>query len=237
MLKPESDQNVDTNKTPMAPTFDHTKSPDTVEKELEAFKGSPAPAPTPLEPVTTASTTPDSAHLEDGSSEKATQLTTPDPELRLEKTLELTKPEKPSEKPAEATDVKKTPVSSDILLPIMIYSVVKCNPTQLVSHILYIQRQRRHAAAGGEEGFCLINTMAVADFLENVDMDALGLTETDRVRYDKSRPTKREFEAEEHAIVLPISSPSRFQRMQRYSLPQPWKAIYPAAYVERSSKE
>lgn len=76
-----------------------------------------------------------------------------------------------------------TPVSSDILLPILIYSVVKSNPPQLVSHVLYTQRYRHRSASGGEEGFCLINIMAVAEFLENVDMTALGLTETDRVRY------------------------------------------------------
>lgn len=83
---------------------------------------------------------------------------------------------------ATAPTEEKTPVSSDLLIPILIYSVVKSNPTQLVSHVLYVERYRRHSAAGGEEGFCLINVMAVADFLENVDMVALGLAEADRVR-------------------------------------------------------
>lgn len=64
----------------------------------------------------------------------------------------------------------------------LIYSIVKSNPTQLVSHILYVERYRHRSASGGEEGFCLINVMAAAEFLENVDMAALGLTEADRVR-------------------------------------------------------
>lgn len=67
-----------------------------------------------------------------------------------------------------------TPVSSDILLPLLIYSVVKSNPSQLVSHLLFIQRFRNESV-GGEEAYCLINLMAVVEFLENVDLGALGL--------------------------------------------------------------
>jgi Vacuolar sorting protein 9 (VPS9) domain len=76
---------------------------------------------------------------------------------------------------------KPTPVASDILLPFMIYAVVKANPPELVSHLLYIQRYRMRAGGGGEEGFCLINLLAVVEFLENVDLEALGLTDSSRV--------------------------------------------------------
>ena len=34
---------------------------------------------------------------------------------------------------------------------------------------------------GGEESYCLINIMAVAEFLENVDLAALGLGDSDKV--------------------------------------------------------
>lgn len=34
---------------------------------------------------------------------------------------------------------------------------------------------RRGAGGRGEEMFCLVNLLAVAEFLENVDLDALGL--------------------------------------------------------------
>ena len=71
--------------------------------------------------------------------------------------------------------VSPTPVSGDVILPLMIFAVVKANPPGLVSNLLYIQRFRRESAAGGEEGYCLINLMAVAEFLENVDLEALGL--------------------------------------------------------------
>ena len=74
-----------------------------------------------------------------------------------------------------------TPVSGDIILPLMIFAVVKANPPHLVSHLLFTQRFRRERAAGGEEGYCLINLMAVAEFLENVDLAALGLGESEKM--------------------------------------------------------
>ncbi|KIM32906.1 hypothetical protein M408DRAFT_14499 [Serendipita vermifera MAFF 305830] len=86
----------------------------------------------------------------------------------------------PSEDPAQGPK-SPTPVASDILLPFMIYSVVKSNPPELVSHLLYIQRYRMRACAGGEESFCLINLLAVVEFLENVDLGALGLADSARV--------------------------------------------------------
>jgi VPS9-like protein len=71
-----------------------------------------------------------------------------------------------------------TPVSGDIILPLMIFAVVKANPSHFVSHLLYTQRFRNQQI-GGEESYCLVNLMAVADFLENVDLRALGLGESE----------------------------------------------------------
>ncbi|KAF7794468.1 hypothetical protein EIP86_005602 [Pleurotus ostreatoroseus] len=72
-----------------------------------------------------------------------------------------------------------TPVSGDVILPLMIFAAVKSNPPHLVSHLLYTQRFRNQAV-GGEESYCLINLMAVAEFLENVDLAALGLGESEK---------------------------------------------------------
>jgi hypothetical protein len=73
-----------------------------------------------------------------------------------------------------------TPVSGYVLLPMIIFSVVKSNPPHLVSNLLYTQRFRNQSV-GGEESYCLINLMAVAEFLENVDLAALGLGDSDKV--------------------------------------------------------
>lgn len=72
-----------------------------------------------------------------------------------------------------------TPVSGDIILPLMIFAVVKANPPHFVSHLLFTQRFRNQRI-GGEESYCLVNLMAVADFLENVDLKALGLGESEK---------------------------------------------------------
>lgn len=71
-------------------------------------------------------------------------------------------------------------MSGDVLLPLIIFSVVKANPPHLVSNLLFIQRFRNQAV-GGEESYCLINLLAVAEFLENVDMAGLGLGDSDKV--------------------------------------------------------
>lgn len=70
-----------------------------------------------------------------------------------------------------------TTVSGDVLLPLLIFAVVKSNPARLVSHLLFTQRYRNAAFAGGEERYCLINLMAVVEFLENVDLGAVGVGE------------------------------------------------------------
>ena len=72
-----------------------------------------------------------------------------------------------------------TPVSGDVILPLMIFAAVKANPPHLVSHLLFTQRFRNQTI-GGEESYCLINLMAVAEFLENVDLAALGLGESEK---------------------------------------------------------
>ncbi|KAG5339356.1 hypothetical protein C0989_004636 [Termitomyces sp. Mn162] len=81
----------------------------------------------------------------------------------------------PSTAPTEPT-----PLSGDVLLPMIIFSVVKANPPHLVSSLLYTQRYRNQSI-GGEESYCLVNLMAVAEFLENVDLAALGLGDSDKV--------------------------------------------------------
>jgi hypothetical protein len=78
-----------------------------------------------------------------------------------------------------STPSSATPVSGDILLPLIIFSVVKANPPHLVSHLLYTQRFR-NKHVGGEESYCMINLMAVAEFLENVDLGALGLGDSEK---------------------------------------------------------
>ncbi|KAG8913557.1 hypothetical protein FRC00_002154, partial [Tulasnella sp. 408] len=203
-LKPDSTPEpiVDTDKTPRAPTF-----PDSVTQIKVA---SPLPTIRTLEPDTTVD-----APLQPASVPPSMTGETAAPSASSTAVSVVDAPVKPSDANSTSTvpseDVlattpseNKTPVSSDLLIPILIYSVVKSNPTQLVSHVLYVERYRRHSAAGGEEGFCLINVMAVADFLENVDMVALGLAEADRVSVHELEPIPIPVDAT--ALVQPTST-------------------------------
>ncbi|KAF8757564.1 VPS9 domain [Rhizoctonia solani] len=67
-----------------------------------------------------------------------------------------------SPSPAPSINIQPTPVSSDVLLPVMIYAVVKTNPNQLVSHLLYVQRLRSRSVG-------------------NVDLAVLGLASSEKV--------------------------------------------------------
>ena len=104
-----------------------------------------------------------------------------------------------------------TPVSGDILLPLIIFSVVKANPPQLVSHLLYTQRFRNQSF-GGEESYCLVNLMAVVEFLENVDLGALGLKESEKkvTRFVQSVDTE--------AIRLTDFDPQQYCRLDAHPL-------------------
>lgn len=75
----------------------------------------------------------------------------------------LVSPHDSDHPPFPAPD-KPTPVSGDILFPLIIFSVVKANPPHLVSHLIYTQRFRNQISGGGEESYCLVNLMAVAEF-------------------------------------------------------------------------
>ncbi|KAL0065060.1 hypothetical protein AAF712_007896 [Marasmius tenuissimus] len=94
----------------------------------------------------------------------------------------------PSETSIAATDHKSEPANSqqtlslDTLFPLLILSAVKANPPRLISHLLYTQRFRNRSF-GGEEAYCLVNLMAVAEFIGALDpatvtSNRLGLIST-----------------------------------------------------------
>lgn len=171
---------VDADKTPRAPTFPDSVTQYKVASPLPTIRTlePDAAVDTPLQPASVPAPAISETQV---ASESSTTASITDASLKSSDTA-ATSTVPSNDVLATTPSENTTPVSSDLLIPILIYSVVKSNPPQLVSHVLYVERYRRHSAAGGEEGFCLINVMAVADFLENVDMEALGLAETDRVR-------------------------------------------------------
>ncbi|KAK4520435.1 uncharacterized protein ATC70_008570 [Mucor velutinosus] len=72
-------------------------------------------------------------------------------------------------------------VNADVLLPILIFTIVKSNPTNFLSNLKFIQRYRRpDDISSGPASYCLTNMMAAVFFLETTNLVGLGLS-ADRV--------------------------------------------------------
>ncbi|KAF8159896.1 hypothetical protein B0H34DRAFT_705261 [Crassisporium funariophilum] len=169
---------------PMEVEHDVASLPSEADDVPASEKSPPAhPASSPTIPHLDANftTSPEIDALPFDSSDTRTtgsKLKPPPPPLLLSTPISSRSSESPILEVAPPKD--PTPVSGDVLLPLIIFSVVKSNPPHLVSNLLFTQRFRNQSV-GGEESYCLINLMAVAEFLENVDMAGLGLGDSDKV--------------------------------------------------------
>ena len=86
----------------------------------------------------------------------------------------------PDDSPAVASvspPPKPSTSGADLILPIIIYAVVKSNPAQLASHLMYLRRYRSAICLTGEASYAIVNLTAVVEFLEHVAMVDLGLGE------------------------------------------------------------
>lgn len=77
--------------------------------------------------------------------------------------------------PAAPASTKPSTSGADLILPIIIFAVVKANPAQLASHLMYLRRYRSAICLTGEASYAIVNLTAVVEFLEHVDMADLGL--------------------------------------------------------------
>ncbi|CEI86325.1 hypothetical protein RMCBS344292_00767 [Rhizopus microsporus] len=71
---------------------------------------------------------------------------------------------------------KKELLNTDILLPLLIYTIVKTNPKNLLANLKFIQQFRRPDQLRGQSGYCLTNMMAAVSFLETANLVGLGLS-------------------------------------------------------------
>ncbi|KAH8116246.1 hypothetical protein DFH11DRAFT_1506064 [Phellopilus nigrolimitatus] len=176
-LRLKSEEQMDDEKTPRAPTFKPDIHDSVIGDRAESSPSKLSVSPEPISPLaepdihgkmeesnTSETIKADAAGEDHTSIQSLTSSSSGSVDTPL---LTVSPPKTP------------TPVSGDILLPLIIFSVVKANPPQLVSHLLYTQRFRNRSV-GGEEGYCLVNLMAVVEFLENVDLGALGLKESEK---------------------------------------------------------
>ncbi|KAK4687185.1 hypothetical protein P7C73_g2924, partial [Tremellales sp. Uapishka_1] len=70
---------------------------------------------------------------------------------------------------------KPSTSGADLILPIIIYAVVKSNPAQLASQLMYLRRYRSAICLTGEASYAIVNLTAVVEFLEHVGLAELGL--------------------------------------------------------------
>ncbi|KAL7422907.1 hypothetical protein Q5752_002204 [Cryptotrichosporon argae] len=69
---------------------------------------------------------------------------------------------------------------ADLILPLIIFAVVKSNPAQLASQLQYLRRFRSAICLSGEASYAIVNLTAVVEFLEHVQLADLGLGGADR---------------------------------------------------------
>lgn len=74
------------------------------------------------------------------------------------------------------SSTKPSSSSADLILPLLIYLVVEFNPRHLTSHLLFVQRFRSDSLLRGEGSYCSTSIHAVIEFLNQVDISALGLS-------------------------------------------------------------
>ena len=77
--------------------------------------------------------------------------------------------------PKKAKPSKPQNSGADLILPIIIYAVVRANPPQLASHLMYLRRYRSAICLTGEVSYAMVDVTAVVEFLEHVDLAELGL--------------------------------------------------------------
>lgn len=79
--------------------------------------------------------------------------------------------------PSETADTPPRPATSgaDLILPLIIFAVVKANPAQLASQLMYLRRYRSAISLAGEASYAIVNLTAVVEFLEHVQLSELGL--------------------------------------------------------------
>lgn len=88
-----------------------------------------------------------------------------------------------SKRPRREDDQYIRSAGADVLLPLLIFTVVKSNPQKFVSNLKFIQRYRMPSRLTGEASYCLTNMLAVVAFLETTNLVGLGLSADRIMRY------------------------------------------------------
>ncbi|CAO3696186.1 unnamed protein product [Umbelopsis ramanniana] len=140
------------------------------EDKVDDNKSGEASPPAPQNAVVDTKATPDSADMARNASETSSEIN-------------LQFPPTQSKRPRREDDQYIRSAGADVLLPVLIYTVVKSNPQKFVSNLKFIQRYRMSSKLIGEASYCLTNMLAVVAFLETTNLVGLGLS-ADRIMSD-----------------------------------------------------
>ena len=81
--------------------------------------------------------------------------------------------------------------SADLILPLLIYSVVRANPPHLFSHLRYIHRFRAESLLRGQASYAATNFDAVIEWSQHVDLSTLGLSSDNVITGASSSPSQQ----------------------------------------------
>ncbi|KAI8807927.1 hypothetical protein BJ742DRAFT_810042 [Cladochytrium replicatum] len=84
----------------------------------------------------------------------------------------------------ELIEKNNSKASSDHLLPVLILTIIRANPPNLISNVKYVMRFRNaQQLERGPTQYCLTNMMSAVSFIYNVTLNALTLTDEEREIY------------------------------------------------------
>ncbi|KAG6579007.1 Vacuolar protein sorting-associated protein 9A, partial [Cucurbita argyrosperma subsp. sororia] len=111
----------------------------------------------------------------------------------------------------------ENPPGADEFLPVLIYVIIKANPPQLHSNLLYIQRYRGQSRLTGEAAYFFTNILSAESFISNIDANALSMEETE---FGKNMESARALLSGLSSDVQALSNKSNLDEgVVRYSEP------------------
>lgn len=79
--------------------------------------------------------------------------------------------------------VSHNPPGADDFFPVLIYVIIKANPPQFHSNLMYIQRYRNKSRLVGEASYVFTNMLSAESFILNIDSKALSM---DEIEFEKN---------------------------------------------------
>lgn len=78
-----------------------------------------------------------------------------------------------------SVSANENPPGADDFFPVLIYVIIKANPPQFHSNLMYIQRYRNKSRLVGEAAYVFTNMLSAESFILNIDAKALSMDENE----------------------------------------------------------